>query len=73
MLVQRDFIHFLHLILGRRLDLLVCVVLAQRVHSPNRSRNPTYERQLQEQAEKALKGASDREEHHKRMSIGVQF
>ena len=32
----------------RSFDLLIRVVLAQRVHSPDSGRNPAYQRQLQE-------------------------
>lgn len=46
----------------RLLDLLVGLVLAQRVHGPDRGGNPADQRDLEDQAEDAGEGAADGEE-----------
>jgi hypothetical protein len=43
------------------LDLLIGVVLTQRIHRPNRSWNPAYDSQLQNQANNASYGPTYRE------------
>ena len=47
------------------LNLLFCLVLAQRVHRPNSGGYPANQGDLQDQAQQASKGAANGEKHRK--------